>query len=162
MTDGGTPTAEAQLASFAARLDPRHQALFRSVRAAVGERFPTANELAYDYGTFFVIAYSPTDKGIVAVVSIAARATGVDLYVNGGPQLPDPKHLLSGSGGQARYMRLDAVSQLADPDVEALLAAAIDRATVPLPPHGEGRRIIKTNRTLDPPKRRRRKPETPS
>jgi hypothetical protein len=143
-------------------LDPRHQALFRSVRAAVGERFPTANELAYDYGTFFVIAYSPTDKGIDAVVSIAARATGVDLYVNGGPQLPDPKHLLSGSGGQARYMRLDAVSQLADPDVEALLAAAIDRATVPLPPHGEGRLIIKTNRTLDPPKRRRRKPETPS
>ena len=152
-----TPTPEAQLRSFSERLEPEHQALIESVRSALRERFPTANELAYDYGKFFVIAYSPTERGIDAVVSIAARSTGLDLYLNHGPNLPDPTHLLSGSGGQARYMRLEAVSQLADPDVAALLVAALAHAGVPFSPVGKGRLIIKTNRTLGPPRRARRK-----
>src|ERR1043165_6062148 len=98
MPDSGKSTPEAQLRTFSDRFDPKHQELIRSVRAVLRKRFPTANELAYDYSTFFVIAYSPTDRGIDAPVSIAARADRVDLYFNQGPKVPDPKKLRRGSG----------------------------------------------------------------
>lgn len=137
------PTPEAQLRSFIDRLDPEDQALFRSVRAAVRKRFPTANELAYDYSHSVVLGYSPTEHGIDGIVSIATRADGLRLYFNQGPQLPDPQRLLLGKGKQARYVRVDAASQLAHPDVEALIVAAIDRAAVPLPSSGKGRLFIR-------------------
>ena len=137
----GTP--EAVLRSFICRLDPKDQKLIRSVRAAVRKRFPTANELAYDYSSHFVIAYSPTDRGIDSIVSIVARANRVQLYFTQGKQLPDPKTLLSGSGNQTRFVWVEAAKQLADPDVKALLAATIDRASVPLPSKGRGRLIIR-------------------
>jgi hypothetical protein len=142
--DSKKPTPEAQLRSFIDRLDPKDQKLFRSVRAAVRKRFPTANELAYDYSNSVVIGYSPTDRGIDGIVSIAARADGVRLYLMNGPQLPDPKGLLLGSGKQTRFVRVEAASQLAHPDVEALIAAAIDRAKVPLPSKGKGKLIIRS------------------
>ena len=64
--DSGKPTPEAQLRSFNDMLGPKQQKFLRSVRAALRKRFPTANELAYDYSSFFVIAYSPTEQGIDA------------------------------------------------------------------------------------------------
>ncbi|HEY5810467.1 MAG TPA: hypothetical protein VIT67_21030 [Povalibacter sp.] len=156
--DSGKATPEAQLRSFNDRFDPKHQKFVRSVRTALRKRFPTANELAYDYSSFFVIAYSPTEQGIDAPVSIAARADRVELYFNHGPQLPDPKKLLLGSGKQTRFVRVETARQLAHPDVEAFIAAAIDHASVPLPSKGKGSLIIKTNRTVAAKKRPRRKP----
>lgn len=91
-------TPEAQLRSFIDRLDPKGQKIVRAVRAAIRKRLPTANELAYDYAHSLVLGYSPTDRGIDGIVSIAARADGVRLYFSQGPQLPDPKRLLLGSG----------------------------------------------------------------
>ena len=131
--DGKKLTPEAQLRSFIDKFDPKDQKLIRSVRAALRKRFPTANELAYDYNHSIVISYSPTDHGIDGTVAISARATGVALYFNQGPKLPDPKKLLQGSGKQARFVWLDTAGRLADPDVEAMIAAAIDQARVPLP-----------------------------
>lgn len=140
---GSEPTPEAQLRSFIDRFDPKDQKLIRSVRAAVRKRIPTANELAYDYSNSIVISYSPTDRGIDGIVAISARATGVVLYFNQGPQLPDPNRLLLGSGKATRFIRVDAAGQLAHPDVEAMIAAAIDQARVPLPAKGRGKLIIR-------------------
>jgi hypothetical protein len=151
----GKSTPEAQLRAFNARLDAKQQKLARSIRTALRKRFPRANELAYDYSRFFVIAYSPTENGIDAIVSIAARADRVDLYFNHGPQLPDPKKLLQGSGKETRFIRLESAKQLGDPDVKAFIAAAIDLASVPLPTKGKGNLIIKTNKTLVAKKRPR-------
>ena len=47
------------------------------MQASVRKRRSTANELVYDYASFFVISYSPTDKGIDGIVSIAPRADRV-------------------------------------------------------------------------------------
>jgi len=154
--DREEPTPEAQLRSSIDRLDPKIQKLVRSVRTALRRRFPTANELAYDYNSSLVIGYSPTDKGIDAIVAIAARATGVSLYFNQGPELPDPNGILLGSGKQTRFIHLEAASRLADPDVGALLAAAIDQARIPLPAKGKGRLVIKPPAAK---KRLRRKPK---
>ena len=149
------PTPEAQLRACIDKLDPKIQKLFRSVRGAVRKRFPTANELAYDYGHALVIGYSPEDRGIDSIVAIRASATGVSLYFSQGPQLPDPKRLLRGSGKQTRFIQVEAASQLAHPDVEALIAATIEQARVPLPSKGKGSLIIKSAAAR---KRPRRKP----
>ncbi len=158
MLDSREPTPESQLQSFIDRLDPKDQKLIRSVRAAVRQRLPTANELVYDYADSVVISYSPTEGGIDGVVSIAGRADGVRLYLMNGPQLPDPKKLLLGSGKQARFVRVEAAEQVAQRDVEALIAAAIEQASVSLPTEGKGSLIIKTNRTAAAEKQPRRKP----
>jgi hypothetical protein len=149
-------TPEAQLRSFIAKFSPKEQKLIRSVRAAMRKRFPTANELAYDYGFSLVIGYSPTDRGIESIVSIATRDGGVRLYLMHGPKLPDPKKLLLGSGKQARYIEVDAVSRLAHPDVKALIAAAVEQAQVSLPSKGKGSLIIKSGSGK---KRPRKKPK---
>ncbi len=156
--DSGKPTPEAQLQSFNDRFDPQHQKFIRSIRTALRKRFPTANELAYDYSSFFVIAYSPTEHGIDGIVTIAARADRVDLYFSHGPQLPDPKKLLMGSGKETRFIRLESARQLAHPDVKAFIAGAIERARVPFSSKGKGSLIIKTNKMLAAKKRPRRKP----
>ena len=143
--DDEAPSPEAELRSFIDRFDPKEQKLFRSVRAAVRKRFPTANELAYEYPDSVVISYSPTERGIEGIVTIAARADGVFLYLSHGPQLPDPKKLLQGSGKQVRFIPVEAVRRLEHPDVKALIAAAIDRATVPLPSKGEGKLVIQSS-----------------
>src|SRR3954454_22152091 len=147
-------TPEAQLRSYIDRLDLKIQKLFRAVRAAVRKRFPNANELAYDYSHSLVISYSPTDRGIDSIVAIRASATGVSLYFSQGPQLPDPKRLLRGSGKQTRFIQVEAASQLAHPDVEALIAATIDQARIPLPSKGKGSLIIKSDGAKKPPRRK--------
>jgi len=111
----------------------------------VRKRLPTANELIYDYRSFFVIAYSPTEQGIDGIVTIAARPDGVRLYLAHGPQLPDPKKLLMGSAKQVRFIQVEAASRLKHPDVEALIAAAIAKASVPLPSKGRGKLVTKTS-----------------
>jgi hypothetical protein len=143
-SDGAKGTPQAQLRSLIEKFDPKDQRFIRSVRSAVRKRLPAANELVYDYESFFVIAYSPTDRGTDGIVSIAARTDGVRLYLMQGPQLPDPMKLLMGSGKQVRYIRVEAASQLAHPDVEALIAAAIEQARVPLASSGRGRLVIQT------------------
>ncbi|MBM3997016.1 MAG: hypothetical protein FJ303_23115 [Planctomycetes bacterium] len=153
--DSREPTPEAQLRSYIDRLEPKIQKLTRSVRAALRKRFPTANELVYDYKTFVVISYSPTDKGIDGIVTIKADATGVFLYFSQGPQLPDPKRMLRGSGKQVRFIQVEAAGELAQPDVAALIAATLEQARIPFPAEGKGSLIIKSPAAK---KRPRRKP----
>jgi hypothetical protein len=154
-SNAGAASAEAQLRSFIEKFEPKDQRLIRAVRSAVRRRFPTANELVWDNYNFFVIGYSPTERPTDSIVSIAARANGVGLCFIHGAGLPDPKSLLVGSGKQTRFIRVESASLLTHPDVEALVAAAIDRAKTPLPTTGRGRLII---RSVAAKQRPRRKP----
>ena len=147
--------AETQLKSFISKFAPTDQRLIRAVRLAMRKRLPTANELVYDNYNFFVIGYSPSERPSDAIVSIAARANGVGLCFIHGARLPDPKKLLLGSGNQTRFIRLESASLLADPDVEALMAAAIAQAKTPLRASGKSKLII---RSVSARQRPRRKP----
>jgi hypothetical protein len=146
--------AEAQLKAFIDKFDAKDQRLIRAVRSAVRKRLPTAHELVYDNYNFFVIGYSPTERPSDAIISIAARANGVGLCFLQGARLPDPKKLLLGSGNQTRFIRMESASQLAHPDVEALLTAAIDRAKAPLAASGRGQLIIRSISARQQPRRR--------
>ena len=79
-----------------------------------------------------------------SIFSTAARSDGMSLYFSHGPQLPDPKKLLRGSAKQVRFIKLETARHLKHPDVEALIAAALEKAKVPYPSRGLGKLIIKT------------------
>jgi hypothetical protein len=145
---------EVQLRSIIEKFAPKDQRLIHSLRSAMRKRLPTADELVYDYRTSVVIGYSPTHRGIDSIIAIAARADGVSLYFNQGKQLPDPKKLLMGSGKQARFIRVEAASQLKHPDVKALIAAAIDHAAVPLASKGRGELVVKPGAVKQRPRRK--------
>jgi len=136
---------EAELGALIDRLGPKEQKLFREVRAAIRRRLPTTNELGYDYTTFVVTSYSATDRAIDATLALAGRPNGVQLYLVNGPRLSDPKKLLRGSGKATRYIALESASQLSNPDVRALVDAAIELTPVPLAVKGKGALIMKTN-----------------
>jgi hypothetical protein len=137
-----TSTPAAQLRGLVARLPLPQQRLLRAVRTALRRRFPTANELVYDYGRFVVLSYSPTARGIDGVVALAGRPDGVVLYLNQGPALPDPHGLLRGSGKATRHLPIVAGRQLSHPHVRALLTAAAQQAPVRLPATGKGRLLV--------------------
>ncbi len=136
-------TPEAQLQSFLERFDARTQKLVKALRAAFRKRFPTACELGYDYGSHVVISYGPTERGIDAIVAIDVKPDGVQLFLNGGPKLPDPAKLLKGKAKMARYIEIESASRLAEPEVEALIKAATKAAAVPLPKSGKGTLTIR-------------------
>jgi uncharacterized protein YdhG (YjbR/CyaY superfamily) len=148
----GSP--ERQLKAFIDKFDAKDQKLIRSVRSAMRRRLPTAHELVYDNYNFFVIGYSPTERPSEAIFSIAARANGMGLCFLHGAGLPDPKKLLQGSGNRTRFIRLRSASELARPEVEALMAAAIARSKAPLSKTGRGKLIIRSVSAKQRPRRR--------
>jgi hypothetical protein len=132
------------LARFIGKFAPEHQRVIRNARRALRQRLPTANELVYDNYNFFVIGYSPTDRPSDTIVSLAAGANGVGLSFYRGATLPDPHGRLLGSGTQNRFVRLPSAAVLHEPDIEALIDAAIKQARVPLPATGAGKLVIKS------------------
>lgn len=135
---------EAQIRVFLGKLDPKIRKLTRSVRAAVRKRLPMTHELVYDYGRSFVIGYTPTERAIDGIVAISARADGVSLFFGQGKFLPDPKKLLRGSGRQTRFIPVEKASQLAHPDIEALIAAAVRKSGTPMPSTRRGQVVIRS------------------
>ncbi len=153
----GTPSAEAQLKAFIAKFDAKDQRLIRAARKVMRARLPTANELVYDNYNFFVIGYGPTERPSDAILSLAAQANKLALCFLWGKRLPDPTRRLRGDGSQTRSLPLNSASDLSDPDVDALIAAAVDLARQPFPATGRGRLII---RSVSAKQRPRRKPAT--
>src|SRR3954462_13770432 len=125
--------AERRLKSFIDKFEPRHRTLIRAVRKALGKRFPTAYELAYDNYNFFVLGYGATERPSDCIVSMAAGANGVGLCFIHGASLPDPNKILLGAGNQTRFIRIESADVLARPEVKALVGAAVDLAKTPLP-----------------------------
>jgi len=146
--------AEEQLKSFVAKFEPRHQTLIRAVRKELRKRCPTAYEVAYDNYNFFVLGYGPTERPSDCILSMAAGANGVGLCFIRGASLPDPSRILLGSGNQTRFIRLESVSVLARPEVEALVAAALALAKAPMRANGGGDLIIRSVSAKQRPRRR--------
>jgi len=145
---------EEQLKTFVDKFEPAHQTLIRDVRKALRKRLPTAHELVYDNYNFFVIGYSPTERPSDGIISMAAGANGVGLCFIDGARLPDPKKILTGSGKQTRFIRLQSAKELARPEVEALIAAAVAQAKTPLRATGRGELIIRSVSKKQRPRRR--------
>lgn len=144
-------SAEEQIAECISRFEEKDQKLFQAARKALRKRFPTVNELAYDYTRNFVTGYSPTRAGGEGIAALSLEADGVRFYLTHGAKLPDPHKLLQGKAG-ARYMVLGSAKDLLRPEVEALMKAAEKVAKVPLPKTGRGELIMKESASGKKPK----------
>jgi len=137
-------SAEAELRRLIAKFAPAHQRLVGASRRRLRKRLPTAHEVVYEYKDFFVISYSPNERGYEGVLAIRASADGVRLYFNRGKGLPDPAKLLQGSGKQTRWLDLEGASTLARPEVAGLIDEAIARNRVPFARTGRGPVVIRS------------------
>ena len=147
-------TPEQQLKEFIGKFDTKNQKLIRAVRTALRKRLPTANELVYDNYNFFVIAYGGSERPSDCFLSMAAGASGVNLFFVHGTKLRDPKKILIGSGKQTRFIRLESADVLARPEVEALIEAAATQAKCPLPASGPRKLIIRSISAKQRPRRK--------
>lgn len=142
------------LASFIAKFELAHARLIRACRAELREQLPTANEIVYDNYNFFVIGYSSTERPSDCIVSLAAASNGVGLSFYYGARVPDPEHLLLGSGKQNRFIRLPSVGVLQSSSVRRLIKSAAALGRSPLPATGGGRLIIKSVSAKQRPRRK--------
>jgi hypothetical protein len=150
---GPKESPKKQIELFISKFDPAVSRLIRSIRSALGKRFPTAIQQVYDNYNFFVIGFCTTERTSDCIVSLAASAKGVALSFYHGATLPDPHKILLGSGRQNRFVRLESAATLCDPNVKALLAAAADQARNPLQATGKGYTMIKSVSVKQRPRR---------
>ena len=143
-----------QVDAFIDKFEPAMAKRIREVRAVLRKRFPTAIEMVYDNYNFFVIGYCSTERPSDCILSIAAGANGVGLSFYRGATLPDPHRLLLGSGSQNRFIRIESAATLTRPEVEELIAAAIQQAEDPLPGSGRGKLVIRSISKKQKPRRK--------
>jgi hypothetical protein len=142
-----------QVAGFIAKFDPALAKLVRAARSELRRRYPTSIELVYDNYNALAIGYGPTEKTSDVYFSLAVYARGVNLYFMYGRSLPDPEHVLQGSGNQGAFVRLENLSTLNERPVKALLAAAIKESRQPLPKTGKGYTVVKSISAKQRPRR---------
>jgi hypothetical protein len=130
-------SAEAQLRTIIAKFAPEHLRPISVMRRVLRKRLPAAHEIVYEYRGFFVISYSPSERGYEGVLALRASADGVRLYFNQGKDLPDPTKLLRGTA-QTRWIGLEGASTLARQEVSRLIEAAIALNRVPFVRAGRG------------------------
>ena len=135
--------AEAELRAIIDKFAPEQFKLISAMRKSLRKRLPTAHELVYEYRTWLVISFSPSEQGFEGVLAIRADADGVKFYFSRGKELPDPEKLLKGSA-HVRFIDVEIASTLARPAVVSLVEEAIARNPVPFASAGSGSIIIRS------------------
>jgi hypothetical protein len=147
-----TPLAT-QLAGFIANFTPEVAALGKAVLARLRTLLPPAIEVVYDNYNFLVVGFGPTERASETILSAAFYARGVTLFFLHGGRLPDPHHLLSGSGKQVRHIKLPSVATLDDLRLRELIAAAVKSAPKSFDSPGRRRLVIKSISAKQRPRR---------
>jgi len=122
---------EEQLAGFLAKYTPDIAALAGESLAKLRARLPGAIELVYDNYNALAIGFGPTERTSDAILSIAVYPRWVSLFFLQGAHFPDPQRLLKGNGNQVRHIVLDEAVDLEKPEIEALIAHAVDGVKLP-------------------------------
>jgi hypothetical protein len=148
-------SAEAQVLTLIDKFAPAHLRLITAMRRSLRKRLPTAHEVVYEYRTWFVISYSPSEHGYEGVLAIRGSADGVKLYFNRGKELPDPAKQLQGTS-QTRWISMEGTSTFARPEVACLMDDAIARNPVPFARAGRGSIVIRSSSA----KQNRRRPDS--
>lgn len=140
-------TAETQISGFFARYEPAVAKLGKALRAKLRKRLPGLLEIVYLYERqeALVFTYSPTERGIEGLCSLALYPGKVHLAFNRGPQLSkwDPNKLLEGSGTMVRHVVMTKAADFDRADIQALMTAAIGLSRLRLDPGAKGAVILK-------------------
>ena len=145
--------AEAELEGFLAKFLPEVAADARAWLEAMKARIPGARILVYDNYNALAIGFAPSEKAGQAVLSLAVFPKWVTLCFLQGAGLPDPHGLLKGEGSRVRHIRLVPREKLDDPAVQALIAAALERAEPPFDAAAGHKLVIKSISAKQRPRR---------
>jgi hypothetical protein len=144
-TSSKTPTPKQQLDSFLAKFAPEMAKSAKGVLAAMRKRCPGAIELVYDNYNALAIGFATGERVRDVWFSIAVYPKWASLFFFKTLPLKDPKKLLKGLGSTTRHIVLvEGAKTLAEPDVEALIDQALDKARQPFAEGVKGRIIIKS------------------
>jgi hypothetical protein len=139
------PNANVQFSGFLSRFPPEIVALVKRCVPKLRRAFPGSYQLVYDYPSSLLVAFSMSERGYEAIVTIAIFPRWVRLYFD--KSLPDPKGLLHGSGTKVRSVTLKAASDLDHGDIHALIKAAIKHSGATFPRTRTNRMVIKSKST---------------
>jgi hypothetical protein len=152
------PSPARQLAGLIARFDP---AVAREARAGLTRlrRLVPAGavRMVYDNWNGLVIGFGPTERASDAPLSLLVVADHVTLcFIREGSSLPDPRHLLAGSGSVVRHLRLGSARDLDRAPVKALIRAALQKSGAPFRKTGPSPLVIKSISARQRPRRKAR------
>ena len=150
------PLPELQLAGFLAKFTPEIAGQAEKILTRLRVKIPHALELVYDNYNALAIGFGPTERASDAIISVAVFPRWVSLFFLQAKGLPDPTNILKGQGNVAKHIVLPAPSALDEPEIQALIEEALNRAKVPLNPNTSHRVIIKS---ISAKQRPRRPPE---
>jgi len=150
--------AERRLAEFLAKFTPEIASRAGAIIAAMRERLPGAVIPVYDNYNALAVGFGPTDRVSDVIFSIAVFPRWVSLFFFRGVTLDDPKRLLRGSGNQVRHIVVPGPEALSDPDISALMEAALRVAPIRIDPAHPGGVVIKSISA----RQRSRRPQGPT
>jgi hypothetical protein len=136
------PSANVQFSGFLSRFPPGTVALVKRCLPKLRRALPGSYQLVYDYAGSLVVAFSMSERGYEAIVSMAIFPRWVRLYFD--KSLPDPKGLMQGSGTKVRSVTVKAASELDHGDIHELMKAAIRHSGVIFPRTRTNRMVIKS------------------
>jgi hypothetical protein len=145
--------AQIQLDGFLDKYTPAIATLARACLAKMRARLPGAVQLVYDNYNALAIGFGPSERASEAVFSIALYPRWVTLFFLQGAGLPDPKHLLKGSGKVVRHIVLASAADLDQPAIQDLMAKALRRAEAGMDPSAPGRLVIRSISAKQRPRR---------
>lgn len=111
-------------------LDFKDQAvidLFSDLRQYILELYPDCNELLYHTHALTAV-FSISDKLSDAFCMLPIYTNHLNLGFNKGTRLKDPNKLLTGTGNLIRHIDVTQPNDYRNPEVEALIKAAIEFA----------------------------------
>ena len=138
-------TPRAQLAAFIGKYPDTLAAQGRSALTKLRRLMPGAVELVYDTYNWLVVGFGPSERASEAILSLVFAPRWLSVcFLQNGPSLPDPDHLLRGSGKRVRNVRLAEAADLDSGPVRALIAEAKRRALVRLDSTAPRRLLIRS------------------
>src|SRR5215468_4559822 len=109
--------------SFLAPYPPEVSDLALAARDFLAKALPGAEETLDESAKLFGYGYGPGYKGLLCTLLLSKN--GIKLGISRGSELPDPKHLLQGSGRVHRHVQLQSTADLNQPGLKPLLKAAL-------------------------------------
>jgi hypothetical protein len=150
----GSPSAHVQFTGFLNKFAPATVADARAALQRMRRLVPGAVELVYDNYNALVVGFGPNERASDAVMSLAIFPRWVTLcFIQNGPDVADPQHLLKGSGNVVRHVRLQSAKDLDVPAIRALIKSALSLADVPIDSKASRRMVIKSVSAKQRPRR---------
>jgi len=144
---------ETQLNAFISRYAPELAEQGRAALAKMRALLPGAVEMVSDNYNALVVGFGATPRPSEFIASIALYPRWVTLFFADGAELPDPTDRLVGTGKTIRSIRLAGPETLDEPEVRALLDAAVARSAKPFDRMAPNQLVIRSVSAKQRPRR---------